>query len=141
MNSRSRSQEVAETLEAIKASLLPIPTVFVDSLSLRNHMALEMMRIGFGSGFHLETLVKVVALCGFLADDGYGTVTHEERIAAQEAVKAALGRGHVLGQWSLDEEAFGDVARIVALHDEQLSIAPFVAVSAANKRLDGFMAE
>jgi hypothetical protein len=86
---------------------------------------------GASSSLHLETLVKVIALCGFLADDGYGTVAHDERIAAQEAVSAALVRGRGLGQWSLDEEAFGDIARMVVLHDEQLRITPFVAVSAA----------
>jgi hypothetical protein len=132
---------MVETLEAIKAGLLPIPKVFAESLSLRYHMALEIMHRGVGSSNHLETLIKVVALTGFLADDGYGMMTYGERIAAQEAARVALGNGHKLGQWFLDEEAFDKIARVVTLHDEQLRIAPFMAVSAAGKKLDGFMSE
>jgi hypothetical protein len=141
MNSRTRSQGMVETLEAMKASLLPIPKIFVDSLSLRYHMALEVMRIGVGSSLHLETLVKVVALAGFLADDGYGMITRDDRIAAQEAARVALCHGQKLGQWFLDAEAFDNIARVVTLHDEQLRIAPFVAISTAGKKLDQFMSE
>jgi hypothetical protein len=134
-----RSNNMIETLEAVKASLLPLPSVFTESLSLRYHIALQVMRLGIGSGVHLETLIRVIALARFLAADGYGEINHAEIAEAQEAARAALSHGQNIGAWILDDAAFESIARIVTLHDEQLRIAPFVAVAAAGKKLDQFL--
>ncbi|WP_147329494.1 hypothetical protein [Paraburkholderia sp. DHOC27] len=136
MNPHKRSRSVVEVLEAIKASLLPLPDLLVESLSLRHHIALEMMRLGMGSSEHLHTLMKVVALAGVLADDGYGQLSQEDRLAAQDAAQAALLHGQELGKWFLAADGFDIIAKMVSLHDEQLRIAPFAAVFTAGKQID-----
>jgi hypothetical protein len=128
----------ASRARAAKTWLLPMPACEADLLATHYRCALELMRTGRGYLEAAQTLTEMLLLTGFLVDAGYGEMSDEERVMAEQAISTVFDAGNSTGEWRLDEPSFVRFAGIANLHDAQLHAAPVSALAVASDRLDCF---
>lgn len=118
-----------------KAMLLPMPRACADDLALPVHLALAALRRG-GTSHDAQALLQAHVLAASIADAGYGALTQAQVNDADAALLACFARGNSGDGWRLDAAAFGAVAAIVSVYDEQLQSAPLWVLNEASERLD-----
>ncbi|MEX3639626.1 hypothetical protein [Paraburkholderia sp. BR14320] len=123
-----------------KAMLLPIARQIADDLALRVHLSLDALRRGVGTKSDAQTLTQIMLLTSYLADAGFGSMSHEELHAADRASAMVFDAGRERDEWKLDEAGFELFASIATRYDRQLHRAPLWAITEASERLDRFIA-
>jgi hypothetical protein len=103
-------------------------------LSLRNHLCLFVLGTEHGTAIHLGTIVRTMFDSFFLFDKGFGTgeasiYTDVDRHLGELAMSASADR-----TWRLSSDAVSAIARLLALFDSQLQIAPVDDIVAAHRR-------
>ncbi|WP_321842096.1 hypothetical protein [Paraburkholderia bannensis] len=116
-------------------TVLPLPAASADALSLRYHVSLEAMRTGRGWLGAAQALTTLMFVTSFLAEAGYGRLTHADVLGCQNALSAALRDGLAGKGWGFSAEGIENYKTLVTVHDFQLSIAPIRAIKIAGKRL------
>jgi hypothetical protein len=104
---------------------LPIPAFIGDQFSLRNHVALESMKVGKGNAATAQALLEMVLAAGLLADYGHGRLDQRQARLAEKAIASATSEGLRSNSWKLSPEGFGPFVRLSTTteHDFQLSHA------------------
>ena len=123
-----------------KAMLLPIARQIADDLALRVHLSLNSLRRGVGTKSDAQTLTQIMLLTSYLADAGFGSMSHEELRAANSASAMMFDAGRERNEWHLDDAGFELFALIATSYDRQLRRAPLWAITEASERLDRFIA-
>ncbi|MGF6880490.1 hypothetical protein OKW35_010024 [Paraburkholderia sp. MM5477-R1] len=123
-----------------KAMLLPIARQIADDLALRVHLSLDALRRGLGTKSDAQTVTQIMLLTSYLADAGFGSMSHEELHAADRASAMMFDAGRERNEWKLDEAGFALFASIATSYDRQLHRAPLWAITEASERLDRFIA-
>ncbi|WP_236674453.1 hypothetical protein [Paraburkholderia hospita] len=108
-----------------KAMLLPMDATSARDQSLSYHLALATCRRGHGNNYLLNELMRTVYLAWFLQQAGYGDAPVTLYKLAEYAVEAALTLAHESGEWRLADEAIPAFEKLLALHDSQLTVAPW----------------
>ncbi|WP_206955944.1 hypothetical protein [Trinickia acidisoli] len=87
----------------------------------------------------MATLLKVAYL-GYFVNEATGDHAIDLFREAEAILNACGLRGHQENRWTLDTYEADFVARIVALHDEQMRSLPSYRFDAAWQRLHAFLA-
>lgn len=115
---------------------MKLPREYVDTISLRYHLALVALATGHGAPDHVQWITEALLACSFLVESGYGSIESEMLWAANAAAVTSFEQGKHTGAWFLDEETVERYAAILTLHDDQLKTAPAGAIIEAVKKLD-----
>lgn len=119
--------------------LLPLPSVAADRRSLKFHACLVTVRRGFGRPEHLVELASLMYIAWFLQRAGYGHLPLTKFHQAEQYMELANRRGAEDGAWFIDDAGYPFFEHILALHDQQLAIAPAHAIVSAEDELARFI--
>ncbi|WP_233836964.1 hypothetical protein [Paraburkholderia sp. ZP32-5] len=119
-----------------KAMLLPIARQIADDLALRVHLSLDALRRGVGSKTDAQALTQIMLLTSYLAEAGFGSMSHEEFRAADRAAASVFDTSRGRNAWKLNDAEFALFASIATNYDRQLRHAPLWAITEASERLD-----
>ncbi|MCC8397346.1 hypothetical protein LJ656_32765 [Paraburkholderia sp. MMS20-SJTR3] len=125
-----------------KTMLLPMNAALARDSSLSYHVALDGWRRGHGNRRIVNELTRATYMAWFLQSAGYGDAPNELFQAAECVGELALMQAHESGEeegWSLDDESVSIFTGILALHDDQLRIAPLHQYENAERRLLAFL--
>jgi hypothetical protein len=131
----------ARPRQMTKAMLLPMARAWADSLSMENHLHLEVLRSGTTEVRHLASLAQTAYITCFLCEAGYGVARANLFVDLDEIIAGARRAAHGGGIWLVDEAAWAVFAEMLTLHDQQLAVTPLFAHDAANERLEKFCAD
>jgi Cys-tRNA synthase (O-phospho-L-seryl-tRNA:Cys-tRNA synthase) len=113
-----------------------MPKQEADVLSLHAHCALQALLDGRGWVNGVQSLTEVLILTSFVAEAGYGVISRQTWIDAEDALNAAFKTGRETGIWEIDFTELGCVGAVLAAHDAQLASAPLGVLASASERLE-----
>ena len=96
----------------------------MQSVSLRNHLALAALRTGNGNGHLLSQLIHALYMAWYLREAGFGTADHPLFRDAAEALERSATRATTTDVWKVSPDDAAVLERLLALHDEQLASTP-----------------
>lgn len=102
--------------------LLPLPAAQVRRISLKNHLALAVLRDGRGTIEQLATLLNVVFVAYFLCDCRPGDIT--PYTDAEAALNQCTRRAERGEPPTPDAGEAALLERVIAIHDAQLASVP-----------------
>lgn len=117
-----------------KAMLLPLPTVQVQRMQLKHHLALATHRNQNGSASTLATLFNVLYLSFHLRD--LAGETDPDFYARVEVKLTACATRAEQGDWSLCDDERVLLEQLLATHDAQLAATPMHRYLDAWERVD-----
>jgi hypothetical protein len=98
-----------------------------DEVAFHYHAALASVRAQHGEMVHLQRLLQMVILTGFIADVHALPIQPDVLRRAERSLVQALDRARSTGIWTLDEPDLELCAAILTHHDHQLRTAPLGA--------------
>ncbi|WP_344676441.1 hypothetical protein [Paraburkholderia graminis] len=110
----------------------------MQSVSLRNHLALAALRTGNGNGHLLSQLIHALYMAWYLREAGFGTADHPLFRDAAEALERSATRATTTDVWKVSPDDAAVLERLLALHDEQLASTPVGVMHGAQKRIARF---
>lgn len=130
----SRNEQARRDRQA-KTMLLPMPRLAADDLALQCHLALDLLRRGWGSEPDAKILTKALVLTYFVGEMGYRRVSDEQVRLADAAIMSCVRSEHPTGKWVLDEQEFDVCAVIVSAYDYLLHKVPLGVVNKATSTI------
>lgn len=115
--------------------LLPTTAEAARDVSLRNHMALVVMREGKGNVDLAGELMKTVYLTYFLAVGDTRREAVDALIEAELALKTCITQAVVTNEWRLEEAHCPHIEVMLRMHDSQLASLPLHRIMTAKARL------
>lgn len=119
--------------------LLPMTSQAASDISLANHLALAVCRKGQGNAHLINELNRVVCLTYYLQEAGFGNVPVDLYQRAEAALDQAAGRAQCDGVCQISAEVAGMLEEILAIHDQQLTVAATRHVVEAKARFSRFI--
>ncbi|MBN3753250.1 hypothetical protein G3N95_09860 [Paraburkholderia sp. Tr-20389] len=120
-----------------KEMLLPLAAARVRALSLENHLALATLRAGQGDFYQMSCLLRTIYLAYFihaeLAQPTEDVFPQAEHALARSVARSENGEG-----WSLADDEWQLITRILEMHDRQLSRTPRYVFERAWEQLQRF---
>ncbi|MFM0204148.1 hypothetical protein PQR53_30370 [Paraburkholderia fungorum] len=119
--------------------LLPMTNQAASDISLANHLALAVCRKGQGNVHLINELNRVVCLTYYLQEAGFGNVPVGLYRQAEAALDQAAGRAQYDGVCQISAEVASMLEEILAIHDQQLTVAATRHVIEAKARFSRFI--
>lgn len=119
--------------------LLPLPAAEVRRISLKNHLALAVLRDGRGAMEQLATLLNVVYIAYFLSDCRPDDIT--PYTDAEAALNRCTRRAECGEPLTPDAGEATLLERVIAIHDAQLASVPAHRYLSAWEQLQRIPAE
>lgn len=119
--------------------LLPMTSQAASDISLANHLALAVCRKGQGNVHLINELNRVVCLTYYLQEAGFGNVPVDLYRQAEAALDQAAGRAQYDGVCQISTEVASMLEEILAIHDQQLTVAAARHVVEAKARFSRFI--
>jgi hypothetical protein len=113
---------------------LRIPTSALIEESLRNHLCLYALRTEHGKAFHLGTIVRTMFASFFLFEAGYGSGDTSIFSEADDKFTSLALNTKPDASFNLRADAVSPTARLLALYDMQLQIAPVLSLVDAHRK-------
>jgi hypothetical protein len=108
-------------------------------ISLANHLALAVCRKGQGNAHLINELNRVVCLTYYLQEAGFGNVPVDLYRQAEAALDQAAGRAQYDGVCQISAEVASMLEEILAIHDQQLTVAATRHIVEAKARFARFI--
>jgi hypothetical protein len=108
-------------------------------ISLANHLALAVCRKGQGNAHLINELNRVVCLTYYLQEAGFGNVPVDLYRQAEAALDQAAGRAQYDGVCQISAEVASMLEEILAIHDQQLTVAATRHIVEAKARFAKFI--
>ncbi|WP_323046243.1 hypothetical protein [Paraburkholderia sp.] len=119
--------------------LLPMTNQAASDISLANHLALAVCRKGQGNAHLINELNRVVCLTYYLQEAGFGKVPVDLYRQAEAALDQAAGRAQHDGVCQISADVASMLEEILAIHDQQLTVAATRHIVEAKARFARFI--
>ena len=127
-------------MRATGPAVAPMALAAANEIALGYHLTLEVMRGSYGDHYHLGSLAQLVYTVALLDQMGSKRARVEELQEAKDAILLCRQATVSTGTWSLDENGYQAIRKIVTLFDEQLATSPLVHFRDVEERLNEIFA-
>ena len=127
-------------MRATGPAVAPMALAAANEIALGYHLTLEVMRGSYGDHYHLGSLAQLVYTVALLDQMGSKRARVEELQEAKDAILLCRQAAVSTGTWSLDENGYQAIRKIVTLFDEQLATSPLVHFRDVEERLNEIFA-
>jgi hypothetical protein len=110
-------------MRATGPAVAPMALAAANEIALGYHLTLEVMRGSYGDHYHLGSLAQLVYTVALLDQMGSKRARVEELQEAKDAIRLGRQAAVSTGTWSLDENGYQAIRKIVTLFNSTCAAA------------------